>query len=79
MKIISRLLSSHAIRICDGRAEVIKGKLEGRLVRDVASLCSQVGVRQCELWVDGSGRVTFSREVPNEHYQKFRNIFSINR
>ncbi|WP_227021677.1 DUF3634 family protein [Oceaniferula marina] len=77
MKLFSRLLSNRAISISGGRAEVVKGKIDGRLVRDMTSLCAEIGLQRCELWIDGEGRVSFSREVPSQHHQKFRNVLSI--
>ena len=79
MKLISRLLSHIAIRISGGRAEVIKGKVAGELVREISSLCAQIGLLQCELWIDAAGRMSFSRDVPSQHHQKFRNILSVHR
>ena len=79
MKLVSRLLSNRAIRISGGRAEVIKGKIDGRLVREITSLCAEIGLEKCEMWIDGTGRMIFSRDVPSQHHQKFRNVLSIHK
>ena len=77
MKLVSRLLSHRAIRVSGGRAEAVKGKLDGRLIREITSLCAEIGLLKCELWISGTGGVSFSREVPSQHHQKFRNVLSI--
>ena len=78
MKFISRFFSSIAVKVDDGRAQLIKGKLEKQILREVSALCQEIGIDRCELWVDGMGKVTFSSEVPKQAYQKFRNVVVVN-
>lgn len=79
MKFLSRLLAKQGIKVSDGKVLLSKGKLKsaGKLVRDVSSLCQELGIRDCELWLDGAGRVTFSKEIPEKHHQKFRNVVTM--
>lgn len=79
MKFISRVFSKAAIRVDGGRARMVKGKLNHRLVSEISVLCAEVGITDCEIWLDAAGRVSFSSEVDAKHYQQFRNIVAINR
>ena len=78
MKIISRIFSEQAIAVTQGNARAVKGKVKGLLVREVSSICKQLGITDCEIWIDKVGCAAFSKEISKEHYQKFRNVISIN-
>ncbi|MCP5537319.1 MAG: DUF3634 family protein [Akkermansiaceae bacterium] len=78
MKMISRLFSNQAISVRDGQARALKGKVTNKLLNDVASLCRQHEIVECEIWIDNSGMLSFSHEIPEELYQRFRNTISIN-
>lgn len=78
MKIILRIFAEQAIAVRQSNTRAVKGKVEGRLVREISSLCKQLGITDCEIWIDKIGRAEFSKEIPKEHYQKFRNVLSIN-
>lgn len=73
------MLAKQAIKVRGGRASVSKGKLTsaGKLLREINALCEQEGIRDCELWLDGAGRVTFSNEILERHRQKFRNVVTM--
>ena len=78
MKLISRLLATKSIKIENGKASSSKGQPSSRLSRELASLCSELGIRNCEIFIQSDGSCRVSREVPKSHLQKFRNVISIN-
>lgn len=74
MKWFSRMLSVSAISVAEGRCVLLKGKLERRLLSDLAGelACSR-GIRG-EIWINGDGRIRFSDGIPPELHQRLRNI-----
>ena len=76
MNLISRLFASSAIQIRDGKARCVKGNLMSRLLNDISSLAAESGIQQGEIWLDPLGKVSFSREIPEEIHQRIRNVIS---
>lgn len=74
MKWFSRMLSVTALSFGDGRCEILKGKLGGRLLTEVAGELIASGVERAEIWIHGDGRIRFSDEIPSEAHQRLRNI-----
>lgn len=76
MKFISRLFAESAIRIRGGTAHQAKGRLMSGLLRDLSSLSAEAGIAEGEIWIDPTGKVTFSNEIPEEIHQRIRNVIS---
>lgn len=74
MKWIFRLLSVTAIAFSNGRCEVLRGKMAGPILSDLADVLVASGVSRGEMWIRGDGRVRFSPEIPPELHQRLRNI-----
>lgn len=74
MKWISRMLSVAAISVAEGRCELLRGKLDRRLLSELADEMARMKVIQGEIWINGDGRVRFSDEIPPELHQRLRNI-----
>ena len=74
MKFFSRLLSAQAIAFERGKAISRKGKHSQKLLSELSLLSEKHGVRNGELWISGNSRITFSKEIPKNLHQRFRNI-----
>lgn len=74
MKIFSRYFADAAIRVFDGRAKCLKGKLNPKVLREVSLLCSDLSLTQGEIWIDKVGKITFSGEIDEKFHQRFRNV-----
>lgn len=74
MKWISRALSALAIEIGPGFTRCLKGKMPSHVLTDLSMLLSQNGISAGEIWLDGTGRIRFSREIPTHLHQRLRNI-----
>jgi len=76
MKFISRLFSKSAIQIRGGTAHWAKGQLMNRLLKDISFLTAEAEIAEGEIWIDQTGKVTFSKEIPTEIHQRIRNVIS---
>jgi hypothetical protein len=74
MKIFSRFFAVTAIRISEGRAKQLKGKLYPKTLREVSMLCSDLSLTRGEIWIDKAGKITFSNEINKRFHQRFRNV-----
>ncbi len=74
MKMFSRFFADGAIRVSDGRAKRLKGKLNPKALREVSLLCSDLSLTRGEIWIDKVGKVTFSGEIDQKFHQRFRNV-----
>ena len=74
MKIISRLFSACAIQIRGSSARCIKGKILGRVLRDISSVAADNRIQDGEIWIDKIGRISFSSEIPSAIHQRCRNV-----
>ncbi|MBK1884032.1 hypothetical protein JIN85_16555 [Luteolibacter pohnpeiensis] len=45
-----------------------------RLLREISTLADDAGIVTGEIWIEHSGRVRFSREIPEALHQRFRNV-----
>lgn len=76
MKILSRLLVSHTIGIKEGKAVLLKGKLTHCLLSEISSICRLNQIKSGEIWIGSNGGVSFSKEIPEEKHQQFRNVIN---
>ena len=74
MKWFSRLLSVTAISINGSHITCKKGKITPGLKKDLHDLFSDMNISKAEIWLDGSGKISFSREIPPRYHQRFRNL-----
>ena len=74
MNFISRLFAQYAIRIEQGSACCIKGRMADRIMRDLSSLASEHSLKDGEIWIDPVGRVSFSKAIPGAMHQRIRNV-----
>ena len=68
--------AAEAIEVVDGRATLKKGKLSMSLLADVTELMRREGVRKAEIWINASGAISFSAEIPSSLHQRLRNILA---
>jgi hypothetical protein len=74
MKLFSRLFADVTIRVSGGKAKLLKGKLNPKVMREISLLCSDLSLNQGEIWIDKIGKVTFSGDIDEQHHQRFRNV-----
>lgn len=74
MNFLAGLLSQHVIKIRDGDALCTKGKISSALLAEISSLASSHSVVKGDIWIDGVGRVSFSRHIPEALHQRLRNV-----
>ena len=74
MKYFSRLFSVTAISITDSHISCIKGKISPALTNELRSFFSGLDHADAEIWIDGSGKVSFSGEIPTRYHQRLRNL-----
>lgn len=77
MKILSRLLAESVIQIRAGSAHGLKGKLVAGLLADIAAVAKEAGLAAGEIWIEASGKIRFSREIPEALHQRFRNVIAL--
>lgn len=73
MFLISRILSTTSIRISQGKANCVKGKMMQQTLRTIGDTCEQFNIKEGEIWVSGNGRIQFSSSIPKEAHQRLRN------
>ncbi len=76
MRFLSRFFATTAIRIHNGKASCIKGKMMSRMLNDLSSLCQDQGIRDGEIWINQIGKPSFSKSIPNSAHQRIRNVLS---
>jgi hypothetical protein len=76
MHFLSRLFSTTAISFEKGRCVALKGKLPGSILRDLAGCLEEAEIARAEIWLAGNGRVSFSRDIPDNLCQRLRNILA---
>lgn len=76
MNFIFRIFAESAIQIRYGRARCLKGTIMRRPLGEIASLASELGVENGEIWIDSTGKASFSREFPKEYHQRLRNVLA---
>tara|TARA_B100001971_G_scaffold196136_1_gene203641 strand:+ start:1851 stop:2093 length:243 start_codon:yes stop_codon:yes gene_type:complete len=76
MKLISRILANQAIGIKEGKAFTLKGKHTSRFLSEVSSTCRLNEIESGEIWIGSNRSVTFSKEIPEEKQQQFRNTIN---
>jgi hypothetical protein len=77
MKFISRLFAQSAIQIRGGIADCVKGKITKRLLDDISCVVKESNIEQGEIWIDQSGKVGFSGDIPEMFHQRLRNVISL--
>ena len=70
------MLAVTAISFRGGHCELLKGKLDRRLLREIAEELVRSHVEGGEIWINGDGRMRFSDEIPPELHQRLRNILT---
>ena len=73
MFLISRILSTTSIRISQGQATCVKGKMMQQTLRTIGDACEQFNIKEGEIWVSGNGRIRFSSSIAKEAHQRLRN------
>lgn len=68
------MLSVAAISVVEGRCELLRGKLDRRLLSELSDELARTKVIRGEIWINGDGRIRFSDEIPPELHQRLRNI-----
>lgn len=76
MKFFSRLLSAQAFAFAQGKTTSRKGKHSSKLLSELSTLSEKHGISSGEIWVSGDNCITFSKEIPENLHQRFRNIIS---
>lgn len=76
MKWFSRLFSNIAISIDSSEITCKKGKITPGLATDLRALASDLDLSKAEVWIDGTGKISFSREIPARYHQRFRNLLA---
>ena len=74
MRYLSRLLSAQAIGIVDGRVKALKGNHTNQHLLEIAQTCQLNNIQSGEIWIGSTGKITFSREIPKDKHQQFRNV-----
>lgn len=69
------------VLIRDGQATVVHGKVNGRFVAECQMICDQWKVSRGRVAgsrnPDGRISLRFSREIPPQHHQRFRNAWGM--
>jgi hypothetical protein len=69
------------VRIDDGAARLVRGKVAAAMLRQVEEICREHGVRRGEvygrLWGRRRVRLAFSRGIPPACRQRLRNVWPI--
>jgi len=73
MFFFSRILSTTSIRISNGQAICVKGKMMPQTLRSISDVCSLFSISKGEIWINGAGRIHFSSSIPTEVHQRLRN------
>ena len=73
MKFFQRMGATVVVRIENGQATMVKGRIRSAGLRDVAAICRDGGVTKGEIWVNAVERVTYSSEIPDSLHQRLRN------
>lgn len=73
---LKRLAASEVIEIWEGRATVAKGKLSGTILSDVSDVARQYEIKTAQIWIKAGGSISFSRSVPEQAHQRFRNVLA---
>ena len=76
MKFVSRLFAASVIEIREGNARGLKGKFNSRLINEISSLAKELGISDGEIWLGPLGQVGFSKDIPGEFHQRFRNVIA---
>lgn len=76
MKLFSRFFAHTAIKITAGKPKLIKGKLNPKTIRELSLLCADLSIQHAEIWMNGIGKVTFSKEIDERLHQRFRNVLN---
>ncbi|MBB5351438.1 hypothetical protein HNR46_001674 [Haloferula luteola] len=73
MKFLSRLFSETAIEIRSGQAILRKGKHHAGMLSDITSMAREHDLSRGEIWIESTGKIHFSHEIPKDLHQRFRN------
>jgi hypothetical protein len=68
------------IQVTAGKAHIKSGRVPKKFLDDCQNLISDCNVQKATIkGVSKSGRVSlkFSREIPNEYHQRFRNVWKL--
>lgn len=76
MNFLSRFLATTVITFTDFRCAAVKGKVESRILREVADCLREGRDAKAEIWIGGDGRARFSKRIPPELHQRLRNILA---
>ncbi|BCX47432.1 DUF3634 domain-containing protein [Haloferula helveola] len=73
---LQKLLNPTVITIRDGRASMAKGRISGRIIRDLDEILADFGITRGTIAIDGTGRIQLSSSIPPSAHQRLRNLLS---
>ncbi|GAA5121358.1 DUF3634 family protein [Luteolibacter yonseiensis] len=76
MKFLLRIFAGTLIRIRNGSADCVKGKVMGWRLDAISELAADANLDAGEIWVNGNGTVGFSNDIPQELHQRIRNVMA---